>query len=713
MVVRMNKNIENYKKALDELKASDTLKEKTLKNILNVFSIASEKKKRKSKKLSNRNYNESIEIFNNMKNKKRRSGKSSVMVGTYSLTALLVCAVAIVSIILYNNMATKNMPGLALENTTISDELQAVEINDVLPKVGKIENLKALLDGMSMNLLETNGTMSESSTMEFMADTAKLTNSSSKNYTKTNIQVEGVDEADIVKTDGNYIYYIANRKVYIVNVQTPKNPKIESVLEYEEKIIPREMYINDNKMVLILDKSDVNEIYSGNSTISYDVAVSNVETQIITYDIRNKNSVIEKRKIEVDGRYLSSRMINEDVYVITNKYIYKTNEEVTLPKYMDSAKDNIKHDVSVENMLYVPETKSNNYLIITGFSLNNNKEANIKTVLGAGQEIYCTEDSLYITSMGYAENEWETVNEKGEKKVATNSLISRRYYTNIYKFKLEKTNVISTAIGKVSGRPLNQFSMGEYEGNFGIATTENIWQNKSNNEIKNTLYILNENLEQIGILENISDGENLYAVRFMGDKAYMVTFKQVDPLFVIDISKPTEPKILGELKIPGFSSYLHPYDETHLIGIGQDVEVQQTKYGERTVTKGVKVSLFDISDYTNPKEVQSLVINEKSYSDASYDHKAVLFSKERNILAFPIISNVDNETKSEYVVLSIDLENGIGMKEKITHEYEDENIGILTAIIDRGLYIGEYLFTLSRNGIIVLDANGERYSLVF
>ena len=154
------------------------------------------------------------------------------------------------------------------------------------------------------------------------------------------------------------------------------------------------------------------------------------------------------------------------------------------------------------------------------------------------------------------------------------------------------------------------------------------------------MYVLNEKLEQIGILENIADDENLYATRFMGDKAYVVTFEQIDPLFVIDLSTPTQPKILGELKIPGYSSYLQPYDETHIIGIGQDTETETTRTGStRTVTKGVKVSLFDVSDYTNPKEMYSLVLNDKSHTNASYNHKALLFSKEKNIVSIPT-SNV-------------------------------------------------------------------------
>ena len=279
---------------------------------------------------------------------------------------------------------------------------------------------------------------------------------------------------------------------------------------------------------------------------------------------------------------------------------------------------------------------------------------------------------------------------------------TRSYNTNIYKFKLIESNIISTATGNVNGRPLNQFSMNEYNNNFIIVTTD---EYRSGNLInnKNRLYVLDENLKEIGKLEDFSGDENLEAVRFMGDKAYVVTFERVDPLFVIDISNPTEPKILGELKIPGYSSYLHPYDETHIIGIGQEVEIEDTEYGEREVIKGVKVSLFDVSDYSNPKEVNSLVIGDKAYTDVQYDHKAVLFSKDKNLLAFPINNNVERTIKRQYVVLSVDLEKGITLRTSIEHGEIKNEYGAYSAEIDRGLYINNYLYTLSAKKIEVMN----------
>lgn len=693
----MNKNIENYKKALNELKVDDNLKEKALNNIF------------QSSKLKN-DINSKIDI----KAKKRKQNIfTNLKIATYSLTTVLAGAIIVFVGVSANNMNKSSLNEWALQDTSTNNTNQQIikiKQNDILPKVGSIDNLNKILGNMNVqDKYYYNTRLDGVASEEFItADSAmSITEksfadiSNTSNYSKTNTQVKGVDEADIVKTDGNYIYYVANQKVYIVDAKDPKNIKIETTLEYEENMIPQEIYINNNKLVVILDKSETNNMQKRNLIACYDIAYYDSETIVITYDMRSKTNLLEKRKIQIEGNYINSRMINNEVYVVTNKSIYKTEEGNEIPQYMDTVKDNEKHDVSLEKMLYVPETKNTSYLMIAGFSLENDKEANIKTILGSGHEIYCTEDNLYITRVIYGEPE-----EKEENGIVSVMLATQTVHTEIYKFKLQDTDIISTAVGKVEGRTLNQFSMGEYNKNFSIVTTADSWQEKSNTRhTKNTLYVLNEKLEQIGILENIADDENLYAARFMGDKAYVVTFEQIDPLFVIDLSNPTQPKILGELKIPGYSSYLQPYDETHLIGIGQDTETETTRTGStRTVTKGVKVSLFDVSDYTNPKEMYSLVLNDNSHTNASYNHKALLFSKEKNLLAFQLATYEKDQYKQEYVILSIDLENGISIKNKINHGYEKTEYGSEYPItIDRGLYINNNLFTLSDKKVKVVD----------
>ena len=247
--------------------------------------------------------------------------------------------------------------------------------------------------------------------------------------------------------------------------------------------------------------------------------------------------------------------------------------------------------------------------------------------------------------------------------------------TVIHKIAINKDKMEYKAVGEVTGSVLNQFSMDETDGKFRIATTKNqIWsQYMDEKEVQsyNNLYVLDENLRAIGSLENLAQGERIYSVRFMQNRAYMVTFQQTDPLFVIDLSNPQSPKVLGKLKIPGFSNYLHPYDDTTLIGIGKDTSERE---GGGVTTKGLKLSLFDVADVANPKEIDTYVMGGVgSDSIALNDHKAFLFSKEKNLLVIPVairesvkLNEWGKLTFSGAAVFKVD-KNGFELKGKIDH----------------------------------------------
>ena len=188
----------------------------------------------------------------------------------------------------------------------------------------------------------------------------------------------------------------------------------------------------------------------------------------------------------------------------------------------------------------------------------------------------------------------------------------------------------------------------------------------------------------------------------------MVTFVETDPLFVIDLSNPTTPTVLGELKIPGYSKYLHLYDETHLIGIGEDTEVVNYGYGDRVVTNGMKMAMFDVTDPNNPQELYNVKIGEKrTYAELFYNHKALLFSKEKNIIAFPI-SITDNDYKVTFqgaIVYGVSLEKGFELKTKISNSATDYDRYYSRNRVERIIYIKDTLFTLSNGLIKAVDLN--------
>lgn len=574
-------------------------------------------------------------------------------------------------------------------NRNKSSIVESEEQESVLPKINNFENLcniiKTSYNNSHYALYENEINLSDSA--------AEWTAQKELDYSRINLQVEGVEEADIVKTDGDYIYYISYNKIVIVDAKNSSDLKILYELKYnEEDFSPDDLYLYGNKLIVIGQK--INNDY--NRFVSVDrLYPEEAYTLAKVYNIQNRNNPIMEREIKVEGSYLSSRMIGENIYFITNKYIYsylfkdeldKLDPEMFKPKYTDTVIGTEEKCIEYDDIYYFPESEDTSYLNIVGFNVNNNKQANIETYLGAGNEIYSSENNLYITREKYDYKDDKTYN-------------NYDLNTQIYKFELKNSKVIYKCEGSVPGNVLNQFSMDEKDGYFRIATTDSeSWNSETNT---NNLYVLNENLEIVGKIENLAKGEKIYSVRFIGNRAYMVTFVQTDPLFVIDLSNPKEPTVLGELKIPGYSNYLHPYDENHIIGFGENTK---TNKSGGVVTDGMKMALFDISDPNSPKELYSVDIGGAgTYSEILYNHKALLFSKEKNIIAFPIsisedVSSYRNKLKFQgAIVYGLDLENGFTLKGKIAHmeiknSYKDYNP---TLEVERIIYIKDSLYTLS------------------
>jgi uncharacterized secreted protein with C-terminal beta-propeller domain len=292
--------------------------------------------------------------------------------------------------------------------------------------------------------------------------------------------------------------------------------------------------------------------------------------------------------------------------------------------------------------------------------------------------------------------------------------------TNIYKFALQAGKVQYYGTGTVPGRILNQFSMDENGGYFRVATTSDETWNNDQYTSSNNIYVLNQDLQLIGKLENIAPGEKIYSTRFTGDRAYMVTFQQVDPFFVVDLKDPSNPMILGKLKIPGYSDYLQPYDENHIIGFGKDaVQAKGWNGQSQAFYEGMKIALFDVTDVNNPIEMSQALIGDRGTdSELLQNHKALLFSAEKNLLAFPVtVMEVENQTTPGQTanlipaygtfafqglyVYSIDLVKGLQYRGRISHLSNEDYLKAgdvwydTDKNIDRGLYIGDTLYTLS------------------
>jgi inhibitor of cysteine peptidase len=503
--------------------------------------------------------------------------------------------------------------------------------------------------------------------------TTTATNTGARDYSTTNIQVAGVDEADQIKTDGSYIYVIGNgsQAVYILDAN-PTNARTVA------KIFLNNSYISG--IYLSTDGSKL--AVMGNTWVSYyidnNVALSGLDssgaimrvpywntgtTFVYVYNVANRATPVLSRNFTMSGSYVNSRMIGNYIYEIISQTAYEQNGTVVLPVVFSGPDSS---GVSPTKIYYTnaPDT-SYSYTTIAGLNIMSDSQpvSNMTILMGYAGNVYVSPTNIYIT---YPVSTYETITlstpsvapslpftkENGTTIAPgwpTTGVMTRQLWqgTAIYRVHVSQASIAFAAQGNVTGNVLSQYSMDENNGYFRIATNSYQYNNATYSwmgTLQNNLYVLNSNLQIVGKIENLATGENLHAARFMGNRCYLVTFQQVDPLFVVDLSQPAAPRILGNLTIPGFSDFLQPYDETHLIGIGQDanasidanlIETPGAIY--YTAILGLKVSLFDVSNVVAPTEIGHIVIGDRgTTSDALYDPKALLFDASRNLLVLPV-----------------------------------------------------------------------------
>ena len=669
----MNKNRENYKKAIDQIHVDSDLKDKVL-----------EKAKEKN--------------------------KNPIYYLRYAVGIAAIVIVAVIGVSFVNDSKQDN---LKYNSQTITKEEKTEALASI--NIKRFENIEELRDMLKEN--ETtlknyyNGMVSiEESAVD---DLAKSTNTATQSsatrgiseeadYSKTNNQVENVDEADIVKTDGKYIYYCQNNRIYVVD----KDLNLKTTIK-DDDFSPTQIFINGERLVVFgrkysYSKGDILVYNTRDFEDFEELEIEDNEEDIIEEDIstiyRPKSLVrvynlsnIEKpeieREISIDGNYRDARMIDNNIYLISQysiySYYYRGIDELKdidlLPSYEDSLTSKVQY-INATDIACFGSTRNTTYCLIAGFDLNSTEKVNIETFFGAGDNIYVSENNMYVVATEY--EDWYASKSK------------------IYKFRLENANILAVAECDVEGYVNNQFSIDEYEGNLRIATTiyknnyRGLWYEDFEETVSTRLTIFNEELEKIGEIEDLVKDERIYAVRFIGEIGYIVTFEEIDPLWVIDLSNPENPVIKGALEIPGYSSYLHPYDETHIIGIGYNVK--DNGYGGVT-NDTMKLSMFDVSDLNNPREIFNISMSQKAYSSITYDHKALFFNKEENLIGFPVYVYDRGVSQVGVILYRIDLENN--KFEEITDLLEKTNTGSVW----RSIYIGDSLYTLYIDKIVKYD----------
>jgi uncharacterized secreted protein with C-terminal beta-propeller domain len=497
----------------------------------------------------------------------------------------------------------------------------------------------------------------------------------------TNIQVAGVDEADTVKTDDNgYMYILSNDTVYILTVYPPTQARVLCKIRFAD-MYPIGIFVNGERLVVLGSEYSFSVIMFPLYRTSY---VADIKTYARVYDIRDRSNPVLIKDLALDGSYFNSRMIGDYIYFVASKPAYTVNDTIFLPEII---MDGRTTEIAPTEISYFNATQQYyQYTTFVAMNIQNTTEAPtyLTTLLGGTSNMYASQENMYVTFQDWYQGWYWGGN------------------TTIYRIHLQAGNVTVEASGKVPGQESSQYSMDEYGDYFRIQTSEHA---PFAGASATNVYVLDMNLTIVGNISNIAVGENFHSARFMGNRCYLVTFQKTDPLFVINLTDPTSPAILGNLTIPGYSDYLHPYDETHIIGVGKNtVEAEE---GNFAWYQGIKISLFDVSNVTNPVQDATYVIGDRG-SDTSVltDPKAFLFDKTRNLLVIPILeANVTDPypTPSSYgtpvyqgaYVFDISLYHNLVLEGRITHLDNGTSINDQGYWVTRSLYIEDVLYTVS------------------
>ncbi|MCC2225262.1 MULTISPECIES: beta-propeller domain-containing protein [Roseburia] len=525
-----------------------------------------------------------------------------------------------------------------------------------------------------------------------------------KDYSTTNLQMEGVDESDIAKIDGSYIYTVEDKYIVITDIRDGKLEEVTRFLPKDCGAADRvmEIYVDGDQLILVVQgyetslgessKAGSDKENSDKESSDEEIAVSDASedsafcykmngkstTQIQVYSIVDrKNPEFEGRLIQ-DGYYNTSRKIGDVVYLFTQ---YNMTSDVTSYVEKKHGVEDLKEGNGVSSLaeavipkvngekvaaseIYLPESSGESGILVSSLDVNKpDKVLDSKLVISGYAQTYISKDALYLYEEDY----------------------DGAMITNIAKFALDEGRISGVAAAAVSGYVRDTFAINASDGYLRVLTTD-----YSTEDEVNALYILDENMKLTGQLTGIAPGEEIYAARFMGNTGYFVTYRNTDPLFTVDLSDPAKPEIIGELKVTGFSEYLHFWDDTHLLGIGYESDENTGNI------ENIKLSMFNIENPGEVTEEAKLVLKDVDYSEALYDYKSVIISKDKNLIGLVCEDYSGSRTKQTYQIYSY--ENGIFKKQA-----EIPGINGVNYENVRGMYSGNVFYLWINDNITSYD----------
>ena len=565
------------------------------------------------------------------------------------------------------------------------------EIYDLIPSNDDRDKEGLLLyeDGVeSFTTGSNSGSASADKEMAKEENAADVSTGSNENsYSSTNKQEEGIDESDTVKTDGKYVYRVWKNKIYIVDIQNKKMKTVSTIqLDTSVSSEVREIYLDGDKLCVISEERVVSmnnedsdssakeeiivEDESAKAMASEEVADlidvdevyymdKKVSTKLSVYNISDRTKPVLEGSVEQDGNYYTSRKVNDVVYVFTNKNLYRIFHKEDVIPYVQGKQ--VEADC-----IYLPNERASGELIATSVNMNHpEKVVDQMVIMNSYANIYMGQNAIYLYNTDYS---------------------SDQEYTDISKFKYDSDGtMMGVNATSVKGSIDDKFAISEKKNNLRVLTTD--W---SKADRVNQLYILDNEMKLLGKIENIAKGESIYAARYVGDMAYFITYRNTDPLFVADLSNAAKPKLLGEVKISGFSDYLHSYGNNKMLGIGYETD-------EDSMRLGVKLCMFDVKNPKKPKVLSSYVMKDADNTPADNNYKCVLVDQKKNMIGF-MVEDIDAKCPYTYKVFS--WKNG-EFKEVFSRKFKTK--GYLDMNEVRGMYAGSNFYLVKNSVIISYD----------
>ena len=536
---------------------------------------------------------------------------------------------------------------------------------------------------------------------------ASTEQSAAGTFTTTNVQVEGVDEPDLVKTDGTYLYVVSQNNVYIVRAHPPEQSRVVSKLTYSGSVDG--IFLSQDRLAVIGSRYPTVQPLAQPGNFYGPIATFTI------YDISDKTNPIVVKEFSLQGGYINLRLMSGYIYAIVQQsaIVYGSwgNAQVTFPTIQEDGKDIV---LPPSDVYFNPTSESpiSTYTIVLAIRVSDGMSNEISILTGFGSTIYASLTNIYLT---FPNNPIIQLMRGAVGAPGTPTPAIFPGYTSdttIFRIAISNGQAKVKASGTVPGRVLNQFSMDEYNEYFRVATTSSATLDKQTYVDVNNVYVLNEALIVVGSLQGLAPKEHIYAVRFMGDRAYVVTFEKIDPLFAISLDNPCQPRVINELKMPGFSQYLHPIGNGYIIGIGKDAI--PSEQGDFAWYQGLKLALFH-DENGNLTEVAKLLIGDRgSDTPVLNDHKAFTFDAQRSLMALPVlVAKVKNGygTLPPYTygdpvwqgaLLFHITTQGFEPVGNITQMTQGQIInGNYQHLVDRIVLIGNFVYTISEQAVQV------------